>query len=76
MEHMTGVTVTVRRAANPGRARTHHPGRRLQLAGRWAKGPRSRAVKVGRGCLADSCRDKCHSLHPALGHPPQDLGKL
>ena len=76
MDNMAGVTATVCRAANPGRARTHHPARRLQLAGRWEKGPRTWAVKMGRGCLAESRRDKCHFLHPALGHPPQDPGKL
>lgn len=70
MELMARVTETIRRAANPGRARAHHPGRRLQLAGGWAKGPRNWAVKMGRGCLADSCREKCHFLHPASGHPP------
>lgn len=46
MELMASVTATICRAANPGRARTHHPGRRLQLAGGWAKGPRSWAVKI------------------------------
>lgn len=70
MEHMAGVTVTVCRAAEPGRAR------RLQLAGRWMKCPRTWAARVGRGCRAESCRDKCHFWHPVSDGPPQDLGKL
>lgn len=58
MEHMAGFTIC--RATKPGRARAHHPGRRLQLASRLAKSPRSWAARAGRGCLAESCRDNRH----------------
>lgn len=27
------------------------------------------------GCLADICRDKCNSWHPALGHPLRRMGR-
>lgn len=64
-EHKAGVAVAICRAASSARAGAHHPGGSQELGCRDKE-----------GLPAETCRDKHHFLHAALGHPPQDPKKL